>query len=48
MGKAGRGRWKGRRPGVRGMAMNPIDHPLGGGEGVGKGKPPHDSMGKTL
>lgn len=32
-GKAGRSRWKGRRPHVRGVAMNPIDHPHGGGEG---------------
>ena len=32
-GKAGRTRWKGRRPHVRGMAMNPIDHPMGGGQG---------------
>lgn len=40
IGKAGRNRWKGKRPGVRGMAMNPIDHPLGGGEGVGKGHHP--------
>jgi large subunit ribosomal protein L2 len=32
-GKAGRRRWKGRRPRVRGVAMNPIDHPMGGGEG---------------
>lgn len=40
VGKAGRTRWKGRRPIVRGMAMNPIDHPLGGGEGVGKGNHP--------
>ena len=32
-GKAGRGRWKGRRPHVRGVAMNPVDHPHGGGEG---------------
>jgi large subunit ribosomal protein L2 len=39
-GKAGRKRWKGVRPAVRGMAMNPIDHPLGGGEGVGKGHHP--------
>jgi large subunit ribosomal protein L2 len=39
-GKAGRRRWKGVRPAVRGMAMNPIDHPLGGGEGVGKGHHP--------
>ena len=33
LGKAGKNRWKGRRPKVRGVAMNPIDHPLGGGEG---------------
>lgn len=39
-GKAGRRRWKGIRPSVRGMAMNPVDHPLGGGEGVGKGRHP--------
>ncbi|MBK8203730.1 MAG: 50S ribosomal protein L2 [Bdellovibrionales bacterium] len=40
IGKAGRNRWLGKRPGVRGMAMNPVDHPLGGGEGVGKGHHP--------
>lgn len=40
LGKAGRTRWRGIRPSVRGMAMNPIDHPLGGGEGVGKGHHP--------
>lgn len=40
LGKAGRNRWRGVRPAVRGMAMNPIDHPLGGGEGVGKGHHP--------
>ena len=33
LGKAGRNRWLGRRPSVRGVAMNPIDHPHGGGEG---------------
>lgn len=33
IGKAGRGRWKNKRPGVRGSAMNPVDHPHGGGEG---------------
>ena len=33
LGKAGRNRWKGKRPGVRGVAMNPINHPMGGGEG---------------
>jgi large subunit ribosomal protein L2 len=37
IGKAGRIRWKGRRPHVRGTAMNPIDHPHGGGEGKAKG-----------
>lgn len=36
-GKAGRSRWLGRRPTVRGMAMNPIDHPMGGGQGKSKG-----------
>src|SRR5271157_3576761 len=37
MGKAGRSRWMGIRPTVRGVAMNPVDHPLGGGEGRSKG-----------
>jgi large subunit ribosomal protein L2 len=37
LGKAGRARWQGRRPKVRGVAMNPIDHPLGGGEGKSSG-----------
>jgi len=37
LGKAGRSRWKGRRPSVRGVAMNPIDHPMGGGEGKSSG-----------
>ena len=37
IGKAGRNRWKGKRPHVRGTAMNPIDHPHGGGEGKAKG-----------
>jgi large subunit ribosomal protein L2 len=37
VGKAGRGRWSGRRPHVRGVAMNPVDHPLGGGEGKSSG-----------
>ncbi len=36
-GKAGRSRWLGRRPHVRGMAMNPVDHPMGGGSGKSKG-----------
>lgn len=40
LGKAGRNRWLGVRPGVRGMSMNPVDHPLGGGEGRGKGRNP--------
>ena len=39
-GKAGRKRWKGIRPTVRGVAMNPIDHPHGGGEGRSKGNHP--------
>jgi large subunit ribosomal protein L2 len=37
VGKAGRTRWKGKRPHVRGVAMNPVDHPLGGGEGKTSG-----------
>lgn len=37
LGKAGRNRWLGRRPKVRGVAMNPVDHPLGGGEGRSSG-----------
>jgi large subunit ribosomal protein L2 len=37
IGKAGRNRWKGKRPHVRGVAMNPVDHPLGGGEGKSSG-----------
>jgi large subunit ribosomal protein L2 len=37
LGKAGRSRWRGRRPTVRGVAMNPIDHPHGGGEGRSSG-----------
>ena len=36
-GKAGRARWKGQRPNVRGVAMNPVDHPMGGGEGRSSG-----------
>jgi large subunit ribosomal protein L2 len=36
-GKAGRTRWKGKRPSVRGVVMNPVDHPLGGGEGKSSG-----------
>jgi large subunit ribosomal protein L2 len=37
LGKAGRNRWQGRRPTVRGVAMNPVDHPMGGGEGKTSG-----------
>ena len=37
IGKAGRSRWMGQRPHVRGVAMNPVDHPLGGGEGKTSG-----------
>ena len=37
IGKAGRNRWKGKRPSVRGVAMNPVDHPTGGGEGNNSG-----------
>jgi large subunit ribosomal protein L2 len=37
LGKAGASRWRGRRPSVRGVAMNPIDHPMGGGEGRSSG-----------
>jgi large subunit ribosomal protein L2 len=40
IGKAGRSRWKGRRPRVRGVAMNPVDHPMGGGEGRASGGHP--------
>ena len=43
VGKAGRNRWKGRRPKVRGVAMNPVDHPLGGGEGKASGGRPASS-----
>ncbi|KUK22884.1 MAG: 50S ribosomal protein L2, partial [Thermotoga petrophila] len=44
-GKAGRVRWLGRRPHVRGVAMNPVDHPHGGGEGRGKGHHPTSPWG---
>ena len=46
IGKAGRSRWLGRRPSVRGTAMNPIDHPHGGGEGRAKGRHPVTPWGK--
>jgi len=45
-GKAGRIRWLGRRPHVRGIAMNPVDHPHGGGEGRSKGNHPQTPWGK--
>jgi large subunit ribosomal protein L2 len=45
-GKAGRARWLGQRPGVRGTAMNPVDHPHGGGEGKTKGSHPVTPWGK--
>lgn len=45
IGKAGRVRWKGRRPRVRGSHMNPVDHPMGGGEGKSKGHIPQSPTG---
>ncbi len=45
-GKAGRSRWLGRRPRVRGVAMNPVDHPMGGGEGRASGGHPRNRNGK--
>jgi large subunit ribosomal protein L2 len=45
-GKAGRKRWLGRRPHVRGIAMNPVDHPHGGGEGRSKGNHPQTPWGQ--
>ena len=45
-GKAGRSRWKGRRPRTRGVAMNPVDHPMGGGEGRASGGHPRSRTGK--
>lgn len=44
-GKAGRKRWLGRRPRVRGVAMNPVDHPMGGGEGRASGGHPRSRKG---
>ncbi len=44
-GKAGRKRWQGRRPRVRGVAMNPVDHPMGGGEGRASGGHPRSRNG---
>ena len=47
IGKAGANRWRGRMPHVRGVAMNPVDHPLGGGEGkAAGGRPPTSPWGK--
>ncbi len=45
VGKAGRNRWLGRRPRVRGVAMNPVDHPMGGGEGKASGGQPRSRTG---
>jgi len=45
LGKAGRSRWAGRRPRVRGVAMNPVDHPMGGGEGRASGGHPRSRKG---
>lgn len=44
-GKAGRSRWLGRRPRTRGVAMNPVDHPMGGGEGKASGGHPRSRRG---
>ena len=47
IGKAGANRWRGKRPKVRGVAMNPVDHPMGGGEGkTSGGRPPVSPWGK--
>lgn len=45
LGKAGRNRWLGRRPRVRGVVMNPVDHPMGGGEGRSSGGHPRSRTG---
>jgi large subunit ribosomal protein L2 len=45
LGKAGRNRWLGRRPRTRGVAMNPVDHPMGGGEGKASGGHPRSRKG---
>jgi large subunit ribosomal protein L2 len=48
IGKAGANRWRGKRPKVRGVAMNPVDHPMGGGEGkTSGGRPPVSPWGKS-
>ncbi len=46
MGKAGRNRWKGIKPRTRGVAMNPVDHPMGGGEGRASGGQPRSRTGQ--
>ncbi|NBC04169.1 MAG: 50S ribosomal protein L2 [Bacteroidetes bacterium] len=46
-GKAGRSRWLGRRPRVRGVAKNPVDHPMGGGEGKASGGHPRSPWGQS-
>ncbi len=46
LGKAGRNRWKGRRPRTRAVAMNPVDHPMGGGEGKASGGHPRSPWGQ--
>ncbi|MCC5908460.1 MAG: 50S ribosomal protein L2 [Balneolaceae bacterium] len=47
IGKAGRSRWLGRRPKVRGVVMNPVDHPMGGGEGKASGGHPRSPWGQS-
>ncbi len=47
LGKAGRSRWLGRRPKVRGVVMNPVDHPMGGGEGRASGGHPRSPWGQS-
>jgi len=46
LGKAGRNRWLGRTPRVRGVVMNPVDHPMGGGEGRASGGHPRSRNGQ--
>ena len=46
LGKAGRKRWLGRRPRTRGVVMNPVDHPMGGGEGRASGGHPRSRNGQ--
>lgn len=47
LGKAGRSRWKGKRPHTRGVAKNPVDHPMGGGEGKASGGHPRSPWGQS-